>query len=142
MKCLLLLSGLLASHFASGQILGTNLHQTNILAGYLEGELQVRHASDRPAARVYFLIYAAALDRYSTQHKDVLASDAALSRRVQDAKSRALLTFDRYSERVGGGFTPIVDRKRELADLERFVASGYSGELKHRLLAYILELKK
>jgi hypothetical protein len=34
------------------------------------------------------------------------------------------------------------DRKRELDDLERFVASGYSGDLKAKLQSYIEELKK
>jgi hypothetical protein len=110
--------------------------------GYLEGDFQIRRASARPAARTYFLIYAAALDRYAIENKDVLASHPPLARLVQDAKSRALLTFDRYSEMISGGFAPIVDRKSELADLERFVASGYSGDFKPRLKAYMEELKK
>jgi hypothetical protein len=110
--------------------------------GYLEGDFQIRHASARPAARTYFLIRAAAYDRYANDNKDVLASHPPLARLVQDAKSRDLLTFDRYSDMISGGFPPIVDRKRELADLERFVASGYSADLKPKLLAYIEELKK
>ena len=115
----------------------------NVLNDTLEGEFQIRHASARPAARAYFLIYAAALDYYATEeHKDVLSSHLTLLRLLQDAKSRALLTFDRYKDMVGN-FPPVVDRKQELHDLESFVESGRcSGNLKQKLLAYIEELKK
>jgi hypothetical protein len=142
MRYLLLLSFLLTCRLATAQAVSTNAHQTNLFAGYLEGDIQIRHASDRPAARAYFLLYAAALDRYATENKEVLASHPPLALLLRDAQGRALLTFDRYNVVISGGFAPIADRKRELADLERFIASGYCGELKPKLLAYIEELKK
>jgi len=114
---------------------------STMFPGYLEGDFAIRHASARPAPRTSYLIYAAALDRYAIENKDVLASHPPLALLVQDAKSRALGTFDHYSK-IMGGFAPIFDRKGEIAELERLIASGYSGDLKAKILDYVEELKK
>jgi hypothetical protein len=142
MRYLLVFMFVATCRLAAGQTTNINVVLTNMFPGYLEGDFEIRHASARPAARAYFLLYAAALDRYATENKEVLSSHPPLALLLRDAKAGALAKFDRYKVVISGGFAPIVDRKRELADLERFIASGYSGELKPKLLAYIEELKK
>lgn len=129
-------------HIASAQIAGERLNPGDLYQGYLDGEFQIRHASARSAARVYYLIYAAALDRYATTHKELLTSHPTLALLVDDRMREILLAFETYETKMGAGSPPIVDRKRELDALEAFIASGYTGELKPKLEAYLKELKK
>jgi hypothetical protein len=114
---------------------------TKTRSSYLPGEFQIRNAFARPAARAYYLLYAAALERYQTNHDDELTAQPTMARLVRDAKAHALRTYDHYKEMVGN-IPTVVDRKRELEELEYFEANGDYCDLMPKIKAYIKVLKQ
>jgi hypothetical protein len=110
-------------------------------AGILDGQLQIESASARPAARAYYLLYAAALDQFAADKAALLSSEPVLHRMVRREGERMLGYFQSYAT-IYTRFSPIVHATREAAALEAFIAKGYRGKLLKDLESYILELRK
>ena len=56
--------------------------------------LRLRGASARPAAKTYFLLYAADLDRYAEKNQVFLKNQPSLQKLIVEEKARALSTFE------------------------------------------------
>lgn len=117
------------------------------LDGFLPGQDEIELASARPAARAYFLLYAAALDQYVTDHASIFASEPVLARMVQTKFRDTHSAFSDYKTQFFPSVPPIVDPNREAMDLRIFLkrgynGSGYKGRLLNEIQTYLIDLDK
>lgn len=116
------------------------------LEGFLPGQIEIELASVRPAPRAYFLLYAAALDQYVSDHASIFASEPVLARMVQTEFRTAHSTFTNYPAFVHSE-PPSVDPNREAAVLRNFLKRGYNGSaytgrFLNEIQAYLIVLDK
>ena len=129
----------------SATVKNLNLHPLKAQpfeTGLLPGQFQIEFASARPAARAYFLLYAAALDQFASEKAALLTKEPVLGRMVRQQYTETLAIFTNYASRMSGHYFPIVSAAGEAQDLRIFLKSGYTGQLKGQIDDYLAELDK
>lgn len=105
----------------------------------LPGSDEINHASARPAARVFYLLYAAALDQFAQENARRLGTNATLAALVEYEFAHASETFRTYNT-VFESFSESVDPLQERKSLQDFLTEGYRGRLQADAEAYLAEL--
>jgi len=118
------------------------LDESNPAFPYLPGQIQVEFSLGRPAAKAYYLLYAAALDRFTTDKAELLAKEPILAGIVQSRFMDNLGAFDCYSTNFFPGVAPVVNAAKEADELRQFLSAGYRGKLREKMEAYVTELRK
>jgi len=99
---------------------------------FLPGESEIMLASARPAARAYYLLYAAAVGK-------ALANSCEGSLRYNALKETYDDVINIYQEykKIYPIFSEVINYEYERRVLKSFLASGYTGELKAEIIKFV-----